>query len=432
VSAAANSLAWSVRSTFALFYVALLAEFGWQRGEAALGYSLSWLLLIVFSPLAGWLHDRFGARVVVAAGGLLLGSGMALTGRVDALWQYYAAFGVLGAAGIGLIMMPAFAVTSRWFVAGRGKALGIISAGASASAVIFYPVNAWLIDALGWRDAMGAYGLMILLGVAPAAMLLRPAPAGAGGIAGGQKPVAAPNGTRVPGGATGRAAAADASRVTAGATSEAAHAGGRAVPDWTLRAALGTSQLWAAFVMWGLGVIGYQIMTTHQVAHALDRGFDAATVAWVFGLSGLFTTVGNVVGGALSDRWGRAAVFALGSAIGVVGIVCFAGLTGPGDMPRLLAYSAAGFGFGMRISLLSAIPADAFQGRSFGAILGVVNAGGGLGGFVGPFLGGYLFDLTGDYRLAFAASAAAITGSAVAAWLAARPPAAARPGAPAR
>src|SRR5437867_4145906 len=53
VSATVNSLAWSVRSTFAVFYVALLGEFAWRRGEAALGYSLSWLLLLVFSPLAG-------------------------------------------------------------------------------------------------------------------------------------------------------------------------------------------------------------------------------------------------------------------------------------------------------------------------------------------------------------------------------------------
>lgn len=74
VSATVNSLAWSVRSTFALFYVALLAEFGWARGEAAIGYSLSWLLLIVFSPLAGGLSDRWGARMTVALGGLILGA----------------------------------------------------------------------------------------------------------------------------------------------------------------------------------------------------------------------------------------------------------------------------------------------------------------------------------------------------------------------
>ncbi len=391
VSATASSLAWSVRSTFALFYVALLAEFGWQRGQAALGYSLSWLLLIVFSPLAGWLYDRFGARVVVAVGGLVLGTGMVLTSRVGALWQYYLVFGVLGAAGIAFIMMPAFAVTSRWFLTGRGTALGIISAGASASAVIFYPLNAWLIGALGWRNAMAAYGVIIVLGVVPAATLLY------------------------------RRAPSDAVRATSTAPA------GPGETEWTLAGALRTYQLWAAFAMWGLGVIGYQIMTTHQVAHALDRGFNAATVAWVFGLSGVFTTLGNVVGGTLSDRWGRARVFALGTVIGLTGIVCFAQLTASDDLVRLLVYAGSGFGFGMRISLLTAIPADLFQGRNFGAILGFVNAGGGLGGFIGPFLGGHLFDLTGDYQLTFTVSALAIAGSAVAAWLAARRPAASQP-----
>jgi MFS family permease len=245
---------------------------------------------------------------------------------------------------------------------------------------------------------MGVYGLIIVLGVVPAAALLyRRAPADAGGAPGGPpEPMVQP----------ASPAPAD-----------------TAETDWTLAGALRTYQLWAAFAMWGFGVIGYQIMTTHQVAHALDRGFDAATVAWVFGVSGVFTTLGNLVGGTLSDRWGRARVFALGSAIGVAGIACFAQLAGADDLARLLAYAAAGFGFGMRISLLSAIPADLFQGRSFGAILGFANAGGGLGGFIGPFLGGYLFDLTGGYQLAFAVSALAILASAVAAWIAALRPA---------
>jgi MFS family permease len=75
----------------------------------------------------------------------------------------------------------------------------------------------------------------------------------------------------------------------------------------------------------------------------------------------------------------------------------------------------------MRIAQLSTIPADAFAGPHLGAILGVVQSGGGLGGAIGPFLGGWLFDVTGSYRLAFLAACVAIAGSAVAAWLAARP-----------
>lgn len=397
LSALANALAWSARSTFALFYVALLEEFGWQRGEAAIGYSLSWLLILVFGPLAGRLYDRLGPRVVVPAGGLLLGTALALTGRAQTLWHYYLSFGVLGAAGIACIMMPATAVISRWFVIRRGTALGIISAGSSSSAVFFYPLNAWLITSLGWRDAMAVYGLIVALGAGPLAALgYRRQPSDVGAVPDGRprsdaSPAPEPRSTPSP---------------------------VWAEQEWTLRTAMRTVPLWAVFIMWGLGVIGYQIIMTHQVAHGVERGFDQHTLAWVFGLAGAFTTVGNLLGGVLSDRWGREWVFSLGSLIGIVGIGCFSALGGPHDMVKLLLYASAGLGFGMRISLLAAIPADLFHGKHFGAILGFVNGGGGIGGLIGPFLAGYLYDVTGNYQLAFAVAAVAIAGAAVAAWVA--------------
>jgi MFS family permease len=171
--------------------------------------------------------------------------------------------------------------------------------------------------------------------------------------------------------------------------------------------------------MWGFGVIGYQIVTTHQVAHALDRGFSAVTLGWVFGLGGACTVAGNVIGGSLSDRWGRGRVFALGSAMGIAGIGCLGWLDSPEDVLLLLGYVASGVGFGMRISLLAAIPTDLFAGRHLGVILGAAHGGGGLGGFIGPFLGGWLFDVTGSYQIAFGVAALAIAASAVAAWIAA-------------
>lgn len=384
VSATVNSLAWSVRSTFALFYVALLAEFGWARGEAAIGYSLSWLLLIVFSPLAGGLYDRWGARVMVALGGLILGAALALTGSVTSLWQYYLAFGVLGAAGIGCIQPAAAAIVSRWFARSRGAALGIISAGASASAVIFYPLNTWLILTFGWRAALVVFGLIVAVITMPLALLYRepPRPVPAADAAG-----AAPERTR----------------------SETP----------TLASALRSVPFWAVFAMWCFGVIGYQIVTTHQVAHALERGFDPAILGWIFGLGGACTVAGNLIGGALSDRWGRESVFTIGSAIGIAGIACLAWIDTANDLALLLLYAAAGVGFGMRISLLAAIPADLFAGPHLGVILGAAHGGGGLGGFIGPYVGGLIFDVTGSYQIAFATAAVAIAASAVATWIAA-------------
>lgn len=385
VSATVNSLAWSVRSTFALFYVALLGEFGWRRGDAALGYSLSWLLLLLFSPLSGRLSDRWGARILVPAGGLVLGSALALTGQVTALWQYFLVFGALGAAGIGCIQTPAATIVNRWFVRSRGAAMGIVSAGASASAVVFYPVNAWLIVTFGWRGAFVIFGVMVALVTVPlAGLCYRNPPCDAADRDGGS------------------------------ATATAA-----TIQDWTLATALRSARFWAVFVMWGLGVTGYQIVTTHQVAHAVERGFSPLTLGWVFGLGGACTVAGNLLGGWLSDRWGRAVVFAVGSAIGIAGIGALGALGGPDDLPLLLFYAASGLGFGMRIALLAAIPADIFAGRHLGVILGAAHGGGGVGGFIGPFLGGWLFDVTGSYRIAFAAAALAIAGSAVAAWVAA-------------
>jgi MFS family permease len=385
VSAIVNSLAWSVRSTFAVFYVALIGEFGWRRGEAALGYSLSWLLLLIFSPLAGSLYDRWGARLLVPVGGLLLGAALALTGLVTTLWQYYLAFGVLAGAGIACIQVPAAAIVGRWFVRSRGAAMGIISAGASASAIIFYPVNTYLVVVFGWRTALVIFGLLVAIVTIPLAACLYREPA-----------------TNLPG-----ERAATPSR------------GVGAAGDWTLGRALRSGRFWAAFAMWGFGVIGYQIVTTHQVAHALERGFGAVTLGWVFGLGGVCTVVGNVIGGSLSDRWGREWVFAIGSAIGIAGIGCLGLLDGPDDLLLLLVYVVSGLGFGMRISMLAAIPTDLFAGRHLGVILGAAQGGGGLGGFIGPFLGGWLFDVTGSYHVAFAVAAAAIAASAVAAWVAA-------------
>ena len=379
VSVVVNALAWSPRSTFALFYVALLGEFSWRRGDAAVGYSLSWLLLVVFSPLAGWLYDRWGARVLVPAGGVLLGGALALTGQVTTLGQYYLAFGVLGGAGIACIQMPAAAIVSRWFVRGRGTALGIISAGSSASAILFYPLNTWLIAALGWRAAFAVFGLIVALATVPLAALLY------------RDPPAAPEG-----------------------------AGGAEVIDqWTFGAALRSVPFWAVFAMWGFGVIGYQILATHQVAHAVERGFDPTVLGWIFGLGGACTVVGNLLGGSLSDRWGRESVFAWGTVIGIVGIAGLAWLETRADWPLLLLYALSQVGFGMRISLLAAIPADLFAGRNLGVILGAAHAGGGLGGFIGPFLGGWLYDVSGSYQIAFAAAAFTVALSAVAAWIAA-------------
>jgi MFS family permease len=389
VSTAVNALAWAPRSTFALFYVAMLEEFAWGRGPTALGYSLSWLGFVVFAPMAGWLSDRWGTRTVVTGGGVILGVALALTGQATSLAQYYLCFGVLGAAGIAGILIPSTTIVTRWFVRSRGTAMGVLSTG-PGSAVAFYPLNAWLIATLGWRMALVAFGGIVAGATVLLALFYREPPAN----------------PHRPGARVETVPARDA-RVTNQA--------------WTLQRALRSGRLWAAFVMTSLGVIGFQIMATHQVAHAVDRGFPQPLVVWLFALGAGCMMAGNLLGGWLSDRVGRGGVFVAGTVVAILGIACLALMRGPQDLVLLLLYAVSGFGFGMRIAQLSTIPADIFAGPHLGAILGVVQSGGGLGGAIGPYLGGWLFDVTGSYRLAFMAACLAVAGSATAAWFAARP-----------
>jgi MFS family permease len=388
VSTIINALAWGARASFALFYVAMLEEFAWGRGPTALGYSLSWLGFVFFAPIAGWLSDRWGTRTVVTGGGVILGVALALTGQVTSLAEYYLCFGLLGAAGIAGMLIPSTTIVTRWFVRSRGTAMGVLSTG-PGSAVVFYPLNAWLIASLGWRTALVVFGGIVAVVTVLLTLLYR-------------EPPAAP-----------------ADRPADGAHGPSP--GSRAPGEvWTLRRALGSGRLWAAFTMTALGVVGFQIMATHQVAHAVDRGVPRDTVVWLFALAAGCMMAGNVLGGWLSDRVGRGWVFVLGTIGAMLGILCFTLLRGPQDHVLLLLYALSGFGFGMRIAQLSTIPADVFAGPHLGAILGVVQAGGGLGGAIGPYLAGWLFDVTGSYRLAFLAACVAVAGSAVAAWFAAR------------
>src|SRR5258705_4195431 len=285
VSTAVSGLAWGARSTFALFYVAMLAELAWGRGPTALGYSLSWLSFVTFAPVAGWLHDRWGARTVVTIGGLVLGLALALTGQVASLTQYYVCFGVLSAAGIAGVTVPATTIVTRWFVRSRGTAMGVLSTGGPASAVLFYPVNAWLILTLGWRTALVAFGGIVAVATMSLARLYRDPPIREEPAASAPLPGASPVGE-----------------------------------EWTLRRALRSGRLWAAFTMTALGAIGFQIMATHQGAHAVDRGFPQTTVVWGFTLWGACMMAGNLLGGWLSDHVGREWVFGLGSVVALAGI----------------------------------------------------------------------------------------------------------------
>ncbi|MBA7517281.1 L-lactate transporter [subsurface metagenome] len=188
--------------------------------------------------------------------------------------------------------------------------------------------------------------------------------------------------------------------------------------DWTLRKALGTYQLWLMFLVFMCYSISFNLVVIHQPIHCEDIGFSAMFAASIFGLAGFTTIVGNL-GSFISDRIGRERTYTLGTLGMIIGVCALMVVT---TSQVWLVYIYAVF-FGISVGIITPVSfssgADLFAGKHFGAINGFILLGFGVGGALGPWFGGYIFDVAGNYTLAFITTNMIIAASCAFVWLAA-------------
>jgi MFS family permease len=375
--------------SFPVFFVALLEEFGWSRGATAAAFSIASIAQGVLSPVVGILVDRLGPRRVMLAGALVLGGACLLASRIGSLWSLYLVTGVLAAAGVCAVSwVPSGALIARWFAERRGSIMGLAFSGMGAGVLAIGPLAQWLIAGYGWRAAylvLGAGTLAVLvplvwLGVRePPPVLVAPSVEG--------RPAPPPVSAR------------------------------RDVGD-----ALRTRAFWALFLAYLCTPLAVFPVVTHQVAFAVDHGFPRLFVAGIFGITGLLSTVGRIVFGVAADRIGRAASATISYGCTAVGTLCLLGLEVWPHAVALYLYALFfGLGFGARGPIITAMAAQLFPGRRFGAIYGILSVGNGVGGAIGPWFGGAVHDVTGSYRLAFLIAVGFCALGAACFWLA-RPP----------
>jgi MFS family permease len=122
----------------------------------------------------------------------------------------------------------------------------------------------------------------------------------------------------------------------------------------------------------------------------------------------------------MSDRIGREKTMLLSSAAALVGLFALIAVR-DSSQPWLLYIYALGFGYGAGLytAIIFAGAADIFYGKHFGLASGILLTGMGLGGAIGPWLGGYLYDTTGSYDNAFILCMACIVLASVSYWIAA-------------
>ena len=383
------AIAQGLMHSYAVFLVAYLAEFGWGRAETSVAYSISQLVIGISSPFIGTLVDRLGTRVLVAAGATLLMGGLAASAGVSALWQVVVLYGLvmtLGSNCLGLVV--SVPLLSRWFVERRGLAISIVQSANGFGRAASAPVVQLLITAAGWRRSY-----LVLAGLMAVAIV----------------PIVRAFPTREPPAPIGSPAA-------------RAHAVDPSAPVWTLTAAMRTPHFWLLFAVYLLTGLGSFFVSLHQLAWAIDVGFDPLYAAGVLGTGSLLAVVGTIGTGTISDYIGREVSAILAYLISIIGVVCALFVRSP-DQHALLWLHACFFGltWGARGPQITAKTADLFQGPHLGAILGVISIGTGLGAGVGAWASGLIFDLSGSYRLAFQLSIASYAVGCVAFWMLRRP-----------
>jgi MFS family permease len=177
--------------------------------------------------------------------------------------------------------------------------------------------------------------------------------------------------------------------------------------------------LWLAYFFTPLAVFA---VFTHQVAFAVDLGFDRLLVASIFGVMGLMSSAGRVVFGVLADRIGPAVAATLSFGCTAGGACALLALEASSQVMWLWGYALLfGLGFGARGPIITAMATERFGGRRFGLIYGVLNLGNGVGAAIAPWFGGFVHDVTGSYRLAFLSAVVFSVLGAACFWRAARP-----------
>lgn len=392
-----TALVFGVWFSFAVFFVAMVEEFHWTRAGAALAFSVGNLMQAILSPVAGILTDRWGSRQVVAWGLCIGALGLAACSTVQTLWHLTVLFGGVVGLSVGLSgQVTHAALLSRWFVGRRGTIIGFAFAGMGLGVQVVSPLAQSLILSVGWRSTFlilaGCTGLYALF----VALTLRNTPQEMGL----QPYVGNPDTAMSPVSPRERP---------------------RPVQPWTVRQALHTREFWTLAVAQILIPIGIFPISTHQVAYLVDAGFHKTVAAAILGHMGLMSAVGRFLFGSLSDRLGRFGGVALSVFCSQLGIVVLLLITGNTSLWPLYVYAFFfGLGYGARGPIISAIAADLFPGRSFGTIFGLVSIGHGLGGALGPWYGGYVYDRLGSYTLAFLAALLALFGVIVCFWMATR------------
>ncbi len=345
---------------------ALLADFGWSRGDYMAAGSPRTIVAALASPLVGALTYRLGARPILVFSVMLIAALFCLYGRVQSLTHVFAlsvGFGVI-IAGVGDIVVGT--VVSQWVVRARGLALGIVYSGSNLGGLAFSLLATQVLLARDWRAAYVAVGVVALVVLLPVVAL----------------------GVRQP--RAGEGAAPDAGK----------EAGEDVVAEGVpLSEAMRTPSFWILLVALFFFFAYYTGVTGHLVLFLTDIGMSTWQASTSFGITVFLGVVAKVGIGLVADRWPAKTALLIDFGVVTAASFILLLLPAPGLLPVFVV--AHGLATAAQNVVYPLIVAWCFGVQHMAKIYGMLMLALLPGGTLGPIFAGYMFEAFGSYDVVF-------------------------------
>lgn len=364
------------RASAGLFQIPMTIQFNWGRDTFSLALAIQNLLWGLGAPFAGAIADRYGTVRVLCVGALLYAGGLVMMAYATTPLQLHIGAGVLIGFGLSAcsfnLVLAAFGklLPEQW----RPMAFGAGTAAGSFGQFLFPPIGNILIDTLGWQQALVVFAFT-LLPILPISIVMA---------------------TRKTGAAAGAAAA--------------------NVPNQTIVQALSEAFKHRSYVLLVLGFFtcGFQLafITVHMPAYLKDAGLPAWVGGWTLAVIGLANAVGSLSSGWLSTRMPKRHLLAwiyLGRAVAIAAFI----LLPPSPT------TAITFGIVIGLFWLSTVPPTSslvmlmFGTKYMAMLYGFAFFSHQVGGFLGVWLGGVLYESMGNYQFVWWLSVALGVASAL-------------------
>jgi MFS family permease len=348
------------RSSLGFFMAPMTLDNGWGRDVFAFSVAMQTLIYGMVQPFSGAIADRFGTIRVIIAGALLYASGIYMMAHAATPGQLYLTSGVL--IGFGLtgcsfnLIISSFGklLPESW----RSISFGAGTAAGSFGQFMFSPLGVSLIDKVGWRNTLEIFAGVLLLIIPLSLAIATPSQD------------AKPSGAQNPG------------------------------AGQTYREALAEAFAHRSFILLVLGYFtcGFQLnfVTLHLPSYLIDRGLSAEVGGWTLGIIGLFNIVGALASGWLASRMPKRYILAFIYSTRALAVVFLISM--PASPAVALIYGAVtGLLWLSSVPPTSGLVALMFGTRWLAMLVGIAFLSHQVGGSLGVYLGGLLYERTGSY-----------------------------------